>query len=71
MIQIAFSWHLLILIAALVIGFIWVMSLDDFDGLLGSERTWGCFFYIVVAAHEDILSEEYGWHSREVQEVFA
>ena len=55
MITIEFSWHLLILIAVLVIGFIWVMSLDDSDGLLGSERTWGCFFYIVGAAFAAII----------------
>lgn len=49
MIEIKVSWHLLLLIIALVAGIIWVFSLDDSSTIMGSQRDWGCLVYVIIA----------------------
>lgn len=48
--MITISWHLLLLIVIALIGFGYVMTLDDKDSMLGSERYWGCFVYFFLLA---------------------
>lgn len=49
MIEIKVSWHLLLLIIALVAGIIWVCTLDDSSSVMGSDRGWGCLFFVIIA----------------------
>ena len=49
MIEIKVSWHLLLLIIALVAGIIWVFTLDDSSTIMGSERGGGCLFFVIIA----------------------
>lgn len=49
MIEITISWHCALLFIALAIGIIWVFTLDDTEGFLGSSQTWGCFVFIIIA----------------------
>lgn len=46
--MITISWHLLLLIVIALIGFGYVMTLDDTDRMLGSERSWGCIVYFFL-----------------------
>ena len=38
-----------LLFIALAIGIIWVFTLDDTEGFLGSSQTWGCLAFIIIA----------------------
>ena len=49
MIEIKVSWHLLLLIIALVAGVVWAYSLDDHDTMFGSQRFWGRLVYVIIA----------------------
>lgn len=49
MIEIKVSWHLLLLIIALAAGLIKVYTLDDYDTMFGSPRSWGFLVYVVIA----------------------
>lgn len=46
--MITISWHLLLLIVIALIGFGYVMSLDDTDKMLGSARGWGLILYFFI-----------------------
>lgn len=48
--MITISWHLLLLIVIALIGFGYVMTLDDTDRMLGSERSCGCVLYFFLLA---------------------
>lgn len=43
--MITISWDLLLFIVIALICFGYVMTLDDKDSMLGSERSWGCVLY--------------------------
>lgn len=49
MIEIKVSWHLLLLIIALVAGIIWVCTLNDHDIIFCSQRFWGGILYVIIA----------------------
>lgn len=46
--MITISWHLLLIIILALLGFGYVMTLDNKASILGSTRDWGCFVYWLV-----------------------
>lgn len=62
MIMITFEWHLLIYIAINLILFIWAITRDDYDGFLGSDRTWAMlFFFIVLIISTSVYGGIFWW----------
>lgn len=55
MIEIKVSWHLLLLIIALVAGVVWVFSLEDSPTMLGSQRYWGSLIFVIIAIFELVV----------------
>lgn len=46
--MVTISWHLLFVIILALLGFGYVMNLDNRASMLGSKRDWGCFMYFVI-----------------------
>lgn len=46
--MITISWHLLLLIVMAIIGFGFVMTLDNTNRMFGSERGWGLIIFFVL-----------------------
>lgn len=47
--MITIEWHLLIYIIVNLLVFIWAVTRDDYEGFLGSDRTWAFFLFLIVA----------------------
>ena len=46
--MITIHWSLLVLIAIILIGLVWVFTLDNRSGLGGSARDWGCLLWFIL-----------------------
>lgn len=46
--MITIKWSLLVLIALILGGFIWVFTLNNEQKVFGSQRGWGCLVWIII-----------------------
>ncbi len=47
--MITITWHLLTLIALEIAGLIWVVTRNDSNGWLGSDREWAGIAYVILS----------------------
>lgn len=53
--MITIEWHLLVYILINVVVFIWSITRDDDEGLLGSDRMWAFLLFLLVLVMSTLI----------------